>query len=34
MPRAALTAVPGALVAEPEGIAAAIADLCGARAVA
>jgi two-component system, chemotaxis family, protein-glutamate methylesterase/glutaminase len=34
MPRAALAAVPRALVAEPEAIASAIADLCGARAAA
>jgi len=34
MPRAALTAVPGALVADPHRIAAAIVDLCGIRAAA
>ena len=34
MPTAALRAVPGALVAAPEGVADAIVEVCGVRAVA
>jgi chemotaxis response regulator CheB len=34
MPNAAIAAVPDARVADPEGIAAAIIELCGVRVVA